>query len=48
MKKRKPAQPAGEVATNIVETEQSFNRKLAMLRVRRKQVVFTTVEAFSA
>jgi hypothetical protein len=48
LKKRKPALPAGEVDINIVEAEQSFNRKVAMLRDQRKQVVFTTVEAFSA
>jgi hypothetical protein len=46
MKKRKPALPAGEVGTNIVEAEQSFNRKVTVVRVQRKQVVFTTVMTF--
>jgi len=46
LKKRKPALPAGEVVTNIVEAEQSFNRKVAKVRVQRKQVVFTTVAPF--
>jgi hypothetical protein len=46
MKKRKPALPAGEVGTNIVEAEQSFNRKVTVVRVQRKQVVFTTVMPF--
>jgi hypothetical protein len=36
------------VVINIVEAEQSFNRKVVVLRVRCKQVVFTTVAAFSA
>jgi len=43
LKKRQPALPAGEVAINIVEAEQSFNRKVAKVRDQRKQVVFTTV-----
>jgi hypothetical protein len=34
------------VVINIVEAEQSFNRKVVVLRVRCKQVVFTTVATF--
>jgi hypothetical protein len=46
MKKRKPATSRGEGGTNIVQAEQSFNRKLSRVRVQRKQVVFTTVATF--